>query len=432
MMLVSQKRVAISLAFVLLCAPVTPTKAYDGNNASYTAGMACIIGAGIVGLCGLIYGIASYFKKSPEQIADDAEKVLHAAHAEGRRFYSEYMNVFMRARYGEPTLDDIEANFLEVIADRMYVQGINVEEYIYAVEHSIKSLEKALTEVQSARENSRSRSRTPLYDRLEKIGQNIAYELEYLRDYYQRFANHRAYLTLAVFEFKLRNAHPYEITLLQLYPVDSYQLATSLLQKAKAYSIYSDYPMVYYYELLRGYNETLNHYIRDLNHWYPRRSQSAQQLIDCFGAICSIIADTPAFREERELKKEDDARRRMIELREREVRAQAERAAAAERQARAAQEQARAAERQAYAAQQQAQAAQQQARAAQQQQTVVVVQQQVVQQAPAASQSTATNQNSSTAADAQTITVGQGNNKRQVSVEWYEQNKAGKPNDYTV
>jgi hypothetical protein len=378
--------------------------------------MACIIGAGIAGVCGIIYGIAQYFKKSPEQIADDAEKVFHAAHAESRRFHSEYMNVFMRARYGEPALDDIECNFLERVAYSAQAQGISVSQYIDTMHSFIVTLTKSLEEVKGAIKSLQSCDKTPLYDRLVNLERDIEGELNFIKydDYNQRFSEHRAYFELFAVESKLYARYAPEIALLQPY-ADSYQLEKQLLQRAKMCDVYNEYPIVSYYETLRDHIGTLSCCIRDLKYWYPKRSQSAQRFLEDLVYMRNIIADTFAFKEERERKKEDDAYRELLALRKREVEAQ-EAKAQAERQ-------------RALAAQQQARAAQQQACA---QQTVVVVQQQVVQQAPSTSQSTATNQNSGTNANAQTITIGQGNNKRTVSVEWYEQNKAGLPNDYTV
>jgi hypothetical protein len=416
MMLVFQKRVAISLAFALLCTSATPTKA--DSNASYTAGMACIIAAGVVGLCGLVYGLVQACKqKSNEQIADDAEKAYNAAHQEGRRFYSEYMNVFMRACRAEPTLDDIECNFLEVVAHRMYTQGIGVEEHIYMLEKSISSLKKALEEVKGAAKSLlRSRNRVPLYNRLVKIEHDIESELGYLRDYHQCFANHRAYFVLAAFESKLRARYMHEFALADYYSTASYQFEHQLLHAARTYHAHSAYPLVSYYAQLCSDIATLEWYIRDLKHWYPKRVGLANQLLGYLVPMRNVIANTFAFKEERERKKEDDAHRELLALRRREVEAQEAKA--------------RAEAQRALAAQQQAIAAQQQAAAARQQQTVVVVQQQVVQQAPATQQqstqqSTATNQTNGTNSNAQTITVGQGNNQRQVSVAWYEQNKPG-------
>lgn len=374
-MLITRKRIVVGLGFSLVFMPTVPTKTYDysTNNPVVVAG---IIGAGIVGVCGLAYGLMKYLQKSPEQIADDAEKVFIAARPEGRRFYVEYMNLFMRACHTEPTLEDIESNFLEIVAYRMYVQGIDVEEHISLVQKSIKVLKKALEEVRGAVKDLQSRSITPIYERLKNIECDIESELRYLRDYHQRFSEHRAYFILAVFELKLRNEHGYEIALLQHNSADSYiSLAPQLLQKAKAYSVYSDYSIVYYYELVRNYGETLDRYIRDLKHWYTKRVPAAKQLLDYFGYMRNCIADTSAFKEEHELKKADDARRRMIELREQEVRAQADMAAAAQQQAQAATEQARAAERQAYAAQQQVYLKQIELAQPKQQSTVVVVNQ---------------------------------------------------------
>lgn len=374
MMLISRKRIIAGLSFSLLFMPTVSTKAYDygTNNPVIIAG---IIGAGIAGVCGFAYSLVKYFQKSHEQIADDAEQALNSARAEGRRFYSEYMNVFMPACGAEPTLDDIECNFLEAVASRMYRDGINVEAYIYTVKQSIESLEKALEEVKSAVKSLQSRNKTPLYDRLVNIENEIESQLGYLKDYHQRFSEHSAYFALAVFELKLHNAHGYDIALLQEHSGDSSRLKKLLLQRAQAYSTYSDYPIVYYYELLRGYNETLNRYLRKLKYCYTKRVSAAKQLIAVFGTICNIIAATSAFREEREFKKADDARREQLELRRREVKAQADMAAAAERQAQAAKQQARAAELQAQAAQQQVYLKQRELDQPKPQSTVVVVNQ---------------------------------------------------------
>jgi hypothetical protein len=73
MILVSQKRLLMSLSFTLLFAPVMPTKAYDSSMKNPTL-IAGFIAAGILGVCGLIYGIVQACKKSPQQIADDAQE----------------------------------------------------------------------------------------------------------------------------------------------------------------------------------------------------------------------------------------------------------------------------------------------------------------------------------------------------------------------
>ena len=67
MILASKKRIIMGLSFALLFTPTVPTKAYD-NNASNAALVGCAIGAGILGLCGIIYGITQLCKKSNEQI----------------------------------------------------------------------------------------------------------------------------------------------------------------------------------------------------------------------------------------------------------------------------------------------------------------------------------------------------------------------------
>jgi hypothetical protein len=411
MMLVSQKRVAISLAFALLCTSATPTKA--DSNASYTAGMACIIAAGVVGLCGLVYGLVQACKKkSNEQIVDDAQKAFDTAHMYGRCFYTEYVNTFEQACYGEPLLDHIERNFLEPVACKAHEPHIHIHitEHIRSVQSSLSSLKESLKEVKGAIKSLlRSCNRVPLYNRLVKIEHDIEAELAYLTAYHQRFSEHQAYFILAKFVFELYEQYQRELAV----PCgrDSYQFMQQLLYFAKMYYAQHEYPLVSYHAQLCDDIANLQYYLRALKYWYPRRQNDVGELLCYLAQMRDIIANTFAFQEERERKKEDDAHRELLALRRREVEAQEAKA--------------RAEKQRALAAQQQAYAAQQQAAAARQQQTVVVVQQQVVQQAPATQQSTATNQTNGTNSNAQTITVGQGNNQRQVSVAWYEQNKPG-------
>jgi hypothetical protein len=418
MNLVFQKRVAISLAFALLCTSATPTKA-DGNNAGYTAGMACIIAAGVVGLCGLIYGLVQTCKKkSNEQIVDDAQKAFDTAHMYGRCFYTEYVNTFEQACYGEPLLDHIERNFLEPVACKAHEPHIHIHitEHIRSVQSSLSSLKESLKEVKGAIKSLlRSCNRVPLYNRLVKIEHDIEAELAYLTAYHQRFSEHQAYFILAKFVFELFEKYQRERAVPTQYIIEEW--AQQYVYIAKTSNGNSDYPIVHYHAVLCNHITILDCYIRDLGYQYTRDvPHAAKVLREYLMEICDFIVNTSAFKEELERKKEDDVHRELLALRRREVEAQEAKA--------------RAEKQRALAAQQQARAAQQQAAAARQQQTVVVVQQQVVQQAPATQQqstqqSTATNQTNGTNSNAQTITVGQGNNQRQVSVAWYEQNKPG-------
>jgi len=355
MILFFQKRVVISLAFTLLCTSATPAKAHDSNvnNPALVAGL---IGAGILGVCGIIYGIVQTCKKSNEQILKDAQEAFDRAQMYGQCFYPEYVNTFEQARFGSD-LNYVEAYFLEAVVRRAQEPQvhINVEEHIDAVHRSLTLLEKALTEVKGAVESLKSRNKThqSIYERLVSLMHDIEAKLAYLRAYYQRFADHRAYFVLAAFESKLYARYKDAIALGNQCSTTSYQFEKQLLHIAKMHNVQSEYPLVNYHAQLRDNIATLERYIRGLRYRYINRVTAAEQMFNYLVHIRDVIADTPAFKEEWERKKEDDARREMLALRQREVQAQADMAAAAERQAHAARQQAQAAERQAQAAQQQ-------------------------------------------------------------------------------
>lgn len=407
MNLVFKKRIAISLAFALLCTSATPVKTSDNNHNTLLIGSA--IAAGIIGTCGLIYGIMQSYKKSPEQIAKDAQEVLDAAHRYGQCFHVEYVNTFEQAHLGS-NLEYVEHNFLKTVMRRAQQPDsrIDIEEHIDAINQSIATLENALKEVSTCVEHLLFDDATdlPIYDRLVTIMHQSEAELAYLKAYHQRFAEHRPYFILATYEAKLLERYNdaivgtnldsivWELFVVSIYdPEQLVTKETQLLHIAKMHNTHSNYPLVQYYLQLCNDIATLDYCIRSLTHQYSK-IHAAKKLWHQLSIIREIITDDHVFKEEYKRKKEDDAQRVLLELKRREVEAQ-------EQMARAAMQQALAAQQQAFVVQQQA----------------------YKKQAPS------TSQNGNANADTQ-ITIGSGNNQRTVSVEWYEQNKPGVVDTY--
>ncbi len=403
------KRLLTTLALMVLCSSATPTKADDNNANTLLIGSA--IAAGIIGICGLIYGIMQSYKKSPEQIAKDAQEALDTAHMYGQCFHAEYMGTFQQACYEEPTLNEIERNFLEAVIRHAQDPNvhIDVEQHIDAVHSSLISLEKTLKEVEELVDDLLLDDDTylPIYDHLVTIMLKSEAELAYLKDYYQRFTEHRAYFRLAACEAKLLEKYKdaivgtnldsivWEPFVVSIYdPEKVVTKETQLLHIAKMHNTHSNYPLVQYYLQLCNDIATLDYCIRSLTHQYSK-IHAAKKLWHQFSIIRDIIADDHVFKEEYKRKNEDDAQRVLLELTRRKVEAQ-------EQMARAATQQAMAAQQKAFAAQQQLYT----------------------------KQSTTTGQNGSNNADDAQITIGSGNNTRTVSVAWYEQNKPGAVDSY--
>lgn len=386
MNLVFKKRIAISLAFALLCTSATPVKTTDNNNTGNTLLICSAIAAGIVSICGIIYGIVQPYKKSPSDIAMGAQQALNFAHMVDRDFYDEYAHTFEQACFSND-LNYVERYFLEAVMRRAQKPEvhIDIEAYINAVSYAIDSLEEALKEVTACIEDLKLRKNTdlPIYDHLVTIMDKCKTELVYLKAYYQRFAEHRAYFALAACEAKL--LEKYKNVLLLIY-VDSNE--SPLLYIAKMHNTQNAYPLVQYYLQLCHDIATLDYCIRSLTHQYSKIN-AAKKLWHQFSIIRDIIADAPAFKEEYKRKKEDDAHSEMLE------------------RTRKALQKSMDDQHKAIIAQQHAH----------RNKTTIT------------SQPSARTQNGNANTDTQ-ITIGSGNNQRTVSAEWYEQNKPGAVDTY--
>jgi hypothetical protein len=327
---VSQKRTVMGLSLVLLLAPSVPTKAHNDTAGNIAAG--CLIGAGILGLCGIAAGIAYACSKSDEQVADDAKQLLRDfRHNPLWRFHTEYMNVFERAYYGTPGLDDIERNFLAVVANRAYYElNLSMESYISDLKDQVALLEKSLSDVKDRMRNleAKRETYTAIYDRLSNLRRGLEDELSRFKPYYQRFADHRAYFALYAFESELYDVYKREFEIGRQYQYDPYFLEYNLLRAAVAHDLSREYPLIKYHNRLSEHIETLERKLRDLKYYYPTRTPDAQKLLDYVIYMRGVIANSSAYKEERHRKKEDDARQELLALRRREAEA-AEREAAA-------------------------------------------------------------------------------------------------------
>lgn len=396
-----KKRITISLAFALLCTSATPVK--TDNNASNTLLTSSAIAAGIVGICSLMYKIVQSYKKSPEQIANDAQEALNMAHMYGQCFYTEYVNTFEQAHLGS-NIEYVEHNFLEAVMRHAQEPEVNIdiETYINAVSYAIDSLEEALKGVSACVEDLKSRKTTDqlIYDRLVTIIHKSEAELAYLKAYRQRFAEHRAYFALAACEAKLLEKYKdaivgtnldsivWELFVVSIYdPEQLVTKETQLLHIAKMHNANSNYPFVQYYLQLCNDIATLDYCIRSLTNQYSK-IHATKNLWHQLSMIREIIADDHVFKEEYKRKKEDDAQREILER----TRKALQKSMDDNQKA--------------------------------------IIEQQHAHRNKTATTSQPSSSASSTNADNSQITIDVGNSKRTVSVEWYEQNKPGAVNIY--
>jgi hypothetical protein len=327
MTLISQKRTVMGLSLALLLAPSVPTKAHNDTAGNIAAG--CLIGAGILGLCGLAAGVAYACSKSDEQIADDAKQVLRDfRHNPLWQFHTEYMNVFEQAYYGTPGLDEIERNFLAVVANRAYYElNLSMESYINSLKDQLALLEKSLSDVKDRMRNleAKRETYTATYDRLSNLRRGFEDELSHFKPYYQRFADHRAYFAIYAFEAKLHHdIYKREFEVGRYYQYDQYLLEYNLVQTAVAHNLSREYPLLKFHSRLSEHIETLDRKLRDLKYYYPTRTPDAQKLLDYLIYMRGIVANSSAYKEERHRKKEDDARQEMFAMQQRAIAAEAQ------------------------------------------------------------------------------------------------------------
>lgn len=329
---ISQKRTVMGLSLILLFTPAVPVKAVHNDTAGNIAA-GCLIGAGILGLCGLAAGIAYACSKSDEQVADDTQQELRNARHDRQRFYTEYMNVFERAQYNSAGLNEIEQSFLSVVAYRAYYEfnHFSIETYINTLKDHITYLEKSLSDIKDRMRSLESKGQTysSIYDRLSGLRRDVDTELNHLlKPYYQRFVDHRGYFAIYAFESKLYDLYKREFEIGRQYQYDTYLFERLLLQTISAHQLNRNYPLVDYYNRLSENIETLEYKLQGLKYYYPKRTPEAQQLLDFLVYVRGVLANSSAYKEDRQRKKEDDARQELLALRRRETEA-AEREAAA-------------------------------------------------------------------------------------------------------
>ncbi len=309
MILVSQKNVVLSLSLIFLASSLTHLNARDNSTESAVSGLA--IGAGILGLFGLAAaGIAYAYSKSDEQLAQEAEEAVREAHRAGHRFYGDYVNVFMRPRPGSPTLEEIELYFLFGIALNSYYANSSVEDYIDTLANYVKALDYAFDQV-ADRMRTLEKNRetyTGIYKRLAAVAREISHENAYLKDYYQKFADHRAYFALYAYEAHLLKTYETEFELGRQYQNDPYLFEFYIMQTINGYNLSYDYPLIAYYDRLNNHIDNLRVYIQNLRYYYPGRTPAAQQLLDYMIYMRGVIANSANFRQEKRIKKEDDDR----------------------------------------------------------------------------------------------------------------------------
>jgi hypothetical protein len=330
MTLISQKWTVMGLSVVLLLAPSVPAKARDDGWTKALGVGAAVAAVGAV--CGAaVAGIVYAFSKSDEQIADDAQQLLrNFRNSPLWRFYTEYVNVFERAYYGTPGLDEIERGFLAVVANRAHELNLSMESYISDLKDNLTLLEKSLSDVKDRMHSleARHETYTAIYDRLSNLRRGLEDELSRFKPYYQRFADHRAYFVLYAFEAKIHDIYKHEFEIGRYYQYDLYLLEYNLVRAAVAHNLSREYPLLKYHKRLSEHIETLERKLRDLKYYYPTRTPDAQQLLDYVIYMRGVIANSSAYKEERHRKKEDDARQELLALRRREAEA-AEREAVA-------------------------------------------------------------------------------------------------------
>lgn len=347
MITVTQKRLVMGLCATLLLMPSAPTKA-SNNNALGTVAASCAVAAGIFGLGYLVaQGIRYAWTKSDEQVSQEAEEALRNARSEGhhtgQRFYAEFMNTFMNAWNGNPSLAEIENNFLSRVAYLAYYSynRFDMAIYIKTLSNYKTALKDSLDQVSGRIAELRNDRRTNeyMYNRLVDLERALQAELQWYEQYYPKFADHRAYFEIYDFESRQYETYAREFEVGRQYAHDRYAFGSLIMQEIHAKDLDRNYPLVTYYNRLNRHIETLKGLIKNLRYHYAARKPEAQQLLDYLLAIRDVLVNNTEFKKEAKRKRDDDERREYMErearAREREARAREQEAAAREREAHA-------------------------------------------------------------------------------------------------
>lgn len=332
MVLTLQKRVVTGICAIVLLISSSPTHTRQDDTAAHVAA-GCAIGAGILGLIGAVSaGIYYLCSKSDEQVLEEARGSLQLAHSYGVRFQNVYTNVFERGYCGEPTLDDIELHFLLPVAMEAAKTGFSVIEYVDALERSVTSLNEALSQVSDRIQKLERDYKTcsSVYESLRLVRSAIRQELAYLEGYSARFSDHKAFFELYAYESKLCGVYAYELEVGRNYQHDLYLFERYIMQSIGTHGLRGDYPLVAYHVRLTDHIERLDRYVNKLRYQYPSRLPLAHQLLGYLRSMRGVIELTPAFKEEKRMKKEAEDRAEWLAY-------QARQAAALEAHARAAQ-----------------------------------------------------------------------------------------------
>lgn len=287
-MAMSIKKTVHSVAFIgLVCGSYQPLNADN----EFAKGLVAL-GAAAASVGGLLWAVSSLTQESDVQIAERAERELHAT----LRTYEPYLSAVENTLSAGVTAGSIEEKSLYAIAQYIEQNAFyNLAFQINSVSSRLRSLEQELSyrSIQAQKDH--------VYGACHGTMRRVSQAISTLCDRIERVSRivepHRSYIQLFLAELSVRKDYVRELDVMQNYQHDPYQQSQALKRIIVA-SGNSKYPCINYVKTIDRTIDNLSRTINNCAYYYHDRIGWAKLLNENLLAIKGSIVTDPLYSQE--------------------------------------------------------------------------------------------------------------------------------------